>query len=62
MGSNDALPLPSFEKAGKFAVLVGIRTKEAWARYIAGKTREDVFQQVLSVINSRVVQTPLESN
>ena len=52
---------PSFEQAGRFAALVGIRTKEAWDRFTAGKTREDLFQQVLSVINNRVVQTPLEA-
>jgi hypothetical protein len=53
--------LPSFEQAGRFASMVGVRTQEAWARFTAGKTREDLFQQVLSVINNRVVQTPLEA-
>ena len=53
--------LPSFEQAGRFAALVGVRTKEAWQKFTAGKTREDLFQQVLSVIKDRVVQTPLEA-
>jgi hypothetical protein len=53
--------LPSFEQAGRFATLVGARTAEAWAAWTKGKTREDIFQQVLSAINNRVVQTPLEA-
>jgi hypothetical protein len=53
--------LPTFEQAGRFAQMIGIRTAEAWDRYIAGKTHEDLFQQVLSVINARVVQIPLEA-
>ena len=59
MRNNNSLP--TFEQAGRFASMVGVRTKEAWERYTAGKTREDLFQQVLSVINNRVVQTPLEA-
>ena len=59
MRNNNSLP--TFEQAGRFASMVGARTKEAWDRYTAGKTREDLFQQVLSVINNRVVQTPLEA-
>ena len=53
--------LPTFEQAGRFAALVGIRTKEAWDKYVADKSREDLFQQVLTVINNRIVQTPLEA-
>ena len=59
MRNNNSLP--TFEQAGRFASMVGVRTKEAWDSYTAGKTREDLFQQVLSVINNRVVQTPLEA-
>lgn len=53
--------LPSFEEAGRFAQMIGIRTAEAWARYTAAKSRDDLFQQVLSVINARVIQTTLEA-
>jgi len=53
--------LPTFEQAGRFASMVGVRTEEGWKRYVAGKSREDLFQQVLSVINNRVVQTELEA-
>ena len=59
MRNNNSLP--TFEQAGRFASMVGARTKEAWDRYTAGKTREDLFQQVLSAINNHVVQTPLEA-
>ena len=59
MRNNNSVP--TFEQAGRFAALVGVHTKEAWDRFTAGKTREDLFQQVLSVINNRVVQTPLEA-
>ena len=52
--------LPSFAQAERFAAMIGVRTEEGWKRYVAGKSREDLFQQVLSVINNRVVQTPLE--
>jgi len=58
--TND-LPLPSFEQAGLFAAMIGIRTPEAWAAYTAGKTREDLFQQLLSVTNARVIQIALEA-
>ena len=60
MRNNNSLP--TFEQAGRFASLVGVRTREGWARFTAGKTREDLFQQVLSIINDRVVQTPLEAS
>ena len=53
--------LPSYEQAGCFAAMVGVRTREGWERFTAGKTREDLFQQVLSVINDKVMQTPLEA-
>ena len=58
MRNNNSLP--TFEQAGRFASMVGARTKEAWDRYTAGKTREDLFQQVLTASNNRIIQTPLE--
>ena len=59
MQNNNSLP--TFEQAGRFAAMVGVRTKEGWDNFTAGKTREDIWQQVLSAINNRVVQTPLEA-
>lgn len=53
--------LPTFAQAGRFATLIGITTPEAWKQYVAGKTRADLFEQVLSVINQRVILTTLEA-
>lgn len=55
------LPMPTFAQAGRFAELIGIRTPEAWANYVEGKTREELFQQVLSVVNKRVIQIAMEA-
>lgn len=61
MVNNAALPLPSFQQAGRFAKGIGITTPEAWTAYITGKSREDIFQQVLSWTNARVIQIALEN-
>lgn len=58
---SKALPMPTFEQAGRFAKLIGITTPEAWDAYVVGKTREDLFQQVLSATNARVIQVALEA-
>ena len=41
--------------------MIGIRTPEAWDNYVAGKTRQELFQQVLSVVNKRVIQIEMEA-
>ena len=53
--------LPTFEQAGRLATSLGLKTAEAWAQWCAGKTREDVFQVTLSVMNARIIKTPLEA-
>lgn len=53
--------LPNFQEAGRFATLIGVHTAEAWERYCAGKSRQDLFEQVLSVINQRVIQVAMEA-
>lgn len=53
--------LPNFEQAGRLAASLGLKTAEAWEHWCIGKTREDVFQVVLSVMNARIIQTPLEA-
>ena len=59
--ASKALPMPTFEQAGRFAKLIGINTRDAWEAYIVGRSREDLFQQVLSVTNARVIQVALEA-
>lgn len=56
MSADNSPALPTFEQAGRFALLVGVRTPEAWAAYVEGKSREDLFEQVLAVLNRRVIQ------
>jgi len=58
--ASKPLALPTFSQAERFAQLIGVNTPEAWENYIAGKTREELFQQVLSKINSRVMQIAME--
>lgn len=53
--------LPTFQQAGAFARLIGINSPEVWARYIEGKSRQDLFEQVISVINQRVIAIQLEA-
>jgi len=57
---NTLYPMPSFEQARGFAKIIGLSTPEAWAKFIIGMSREDLFQRVLSVIAGRVITTPLE--
>lgn len=59
--ASKPLALPTFEQAGRFAKLIGVSTPEAWAKYIDGRTREDLFQAVLSVTNKRVIQIAMEA-
>jgi hypothetical protein len=56
MGSNDALPLPSFQQAGRAAPIFGCQTPEDWMKFIAGETRVGLFKKVV-----RVIQLELEN-
>ena len=53
--------LPSFEQAGLFASMVGCKTPERWQAWLAGKTREDVWQQLISAMNGRIIIQTLEA-
>lgn len=59
MASNSPA-LPTFEQAGRFATMIGIRTPEEWDRYTAGKSRQDLFEQVISVANKIIILASLE--
>jgi hypothetical protein len=59
--ANKAIPLPTFAQAGRFATGIGIKTPEAWAEFCKNKTRDDIFQQLLSWTNKRVIQIALEA-
>ena len=50
MGNNAALPLPSFQQAGRAAPIFGCQTPEDWMKFIAGETRVGLFKKVVRVI------------
>jgi hypothetical protein len=53
--------LPTFAEAGRFATMVGVTSERGWLDFVKGLTRESLFQKVLSVVNQKIIQTPLEA-
>jgi hypothetical protein len=41
--------------------MVGVTSERGWLDFVKGLTRESLFQKVLSVVNQKIIQTPLEA-
>lgn len=53
--------LPTFEQAGRFAVAMGCYNEQQWQKFIEGKTRQDLYERLMSWTNQRVIEIALEA-